>query len=301
MLNKNDLKGVLVKEFYLSNVMTSGNGFPIYDIMVPLKIGFVTSSQVAFYTEDKDKLSEFLVVKDKLSPQEMSGWILNNLNDFFHIHDIKNNYGELSSGESLAYNHMKSVESLKEMYKENNFGVANFIERDDIKGHKVYVFHQSNGVISGEFQKSKKSKGEVYESQEYIKRKFELGKIKPEFIFTGVIAQKIVDNFELSYGLKGDIVKEGAEYELLMVVKGYLQELNIVGANVTSSNNGGLFINVRLSNNDPNIGLSVDKDKYVIVVGSDKKEGLILSDALHEIGKAYLRMKSLSYIKKMKV
>lgn len=181
--------------------LTSQNGYPIFDLMLPLKEkGYVGASNIVFYTEEIKKIKEF----NQLRTQEQQlAFFKENIQHIYDFSELKNNGLQLMSNkESMAFYHMNTPTRLEKTLREHFYGVLHLMLNDKIVLFETYSASSLKGFAEEPIDfsyvlKDKHKLIDLNEEKHYmhlqkeLKSLYEQEKIKPVGQLTGKSFKKV--------------------------------------------------------------------------------------------------------------
>lgn len=164
--------------------LTSNNGFPIFDLMIERsQPGFITASNVVFYTENKALIDKFTEAEKK-GIEEIKKFFKDNPNEMSFLSDLrKNNIKEMTHEEDLAFRHLFTKKSFTHTLKAKYYGVSHLIENNEVLIFANY--HSNDRELATEIGYAN--------FQNHLMTLYNEGKIKPEAIIKDNAAKQIID------------------------------------------------------------------------------------------------------------
>lgn len=169
--------------------LTSQNGYPVFDLMLPLKEkGYVGASNIVFYTEETKKIKEFNQLRTK---EEQQNFFKENLQYIHNLSELRNNGLQLMTNkESMAFYHMNTPTRLEKTLREHFYGVLHLMLNDKIvlfETHGPNSFKGANEenidfsyVLKDQYKLIDLNEEKHYmHLQKELKALYEQGKIKP--------------------------------------------------------------------------------------------------------------------------
>ena len=187
--------------------LTSQNGYPVFDLMLPLKEkGYVGASNIVFYTEETKKIKEFNQLRTQ---EDQQNFFKENLQYIHNLSELtKNGLQLMTNKESMAFYHMNTPTHLEKTLREHFYGVLHLMLNDKIvlfETHSPNSFKGANEenidfsyVLKDQYKLIDLNEEKHYmHLQKELKALYEQGKIKPvgqliEKSFTKV--KKVLEN-----------------------------------------------------------------------------------------------------------
>lgn len=181
--------------------LTSQNGYPIFDLMLPLKEkGFVSASNIIFYTEESRKIKEF----NQLRTREQQLEFFKENPQYLHdLSELRNKGLQLMSNkESMAFYHLNTPTRLEKTLKEHFYGILHLMLEDKIVLFETYNITSFEGLDEEPIDfsyvlKDKNKLIDLNEEKHYmhlqkeLKSLYEQEKIKPVGQLTGKSFKKV--------------------------------------------------------------------------------------------------------------
>jgi hypothetical protein len=235
----------------INSTLLSNNGFPYYDLMLNSRQrGYVSASNVVFYTENEDILNNFntLVNKRETTIEDEKQFFLENKKNLMTLQDAKKISTEMRHPLSMAYNHLMSD-------KEGTIAKAIYGSAHLIVEDKVLIFYQSGLGLDSILRNDSSFEEKYEEIQKKLKKMYDNGDIKPDGEIIEGADKKLINN------LNGFFYYQNNEYQKNIgnILKEFKRELTKDINMETSFVNNNLNVEFKLKNSI--IKLEIPKEK----------------------------------------
>lgn len=259
----------------LNNIMTSTEGYPIFDIMHTAHpkdyagntlSGYISSAGYVFYSENEDEINKIYELKEEDNKDKIINHLLmnkKNVHSFSELRDL--GIKEMNQSQSLAYSHLKSKERILQNMGSKYYGYEHIIEKNKDGEYKVLIFKNSSASHGYKDKKDLKNPENYYKFIADLKIEYQNQKITPETIIEGNAAKKIHEGI---ISVFGEFINS-YQQEVTNILQEFKYEFD-QNMKYSFKNGDNYYLNIEYNNYHINIRIPESKDKPFVIKYDDK-------------------------------